>query len=194
VTFLDLIILPLWETWGELVYPDAQDMLDNLSKTREFWHDQMKGPSPPLSENEPEGDDPGNDEEHPVEEGASAEVVVAPKAISEESSMNCSHENQFQTCPVDGEDTDTCSLQSSTDSLANLKRYGIVWEREGRERERGRGGEREREERIVYTLSTYFIVVYSCRISFKHIKGTKIGQEVPQDDDELIIPASSNTI
>lgn len=126
VTFLDLIILPLWETWGELVYPDAQQMLENLSKTREFWHGQIKCASPPLSENEqPEGEDSGNDEHTPAE-GASAEVVVVPKTISEESSMNCSDESELQTCPVDSGDADTCSLQSSTDSLANLKRYTIM--------------------------------------------------------------------
>ena len=59
--------------------------------------------------------------------------------------------------------------------------------REGRERER------EREENREHTLSTT-VIVYSYRTSFKYIKATKIGQEVPQDDDELIIPASSNTV
>ena len=61
----------------------------------------------------------------------------------------------------------------------------------GRERER----EREREKRTAntpYLLLTVF--AYSYRISFKHIKATKIGQEIPQDDDEPIIPASSNTV
>ena len=106
VTFLDLIILPLWETWAELVYPDAQDMLDNLSKTREYWHDQIKCTSPLLSENEREGEDPGSvgDNEHPVE-GESSSVVT------EESSMNRS-EKDLHTCP---EETD--SLQNSSDSL-----------------------------------------------------------------------------
>ena len=55
------------------------------------------------------------------------------------------------------------------------------------------GGERGRREQQTHPIySTVF--VYSYRISFKHIKATKIGQEVPQDDDELIIPASSNTV
>ena len=98
-------------------------MLENLSKTREYWHSQIKCASPPLSENE--------QPEHPPAEGASAEVVVMPKTISEESSMSCSDENELQTCPVDDGDADTCSLQSSTDSLANVKRYTIVSERGG---------------------------------------------------------------
>ena len=146
------------------MYPDAQEMLDNLSKTREFWHDQIKCASPPLSENEPEGDDPGNieDNEHPVE-GAS--TIVVPKTIMEDSSMNCSDESDLQTCPVESGDADTCSLQSSTDSLANMKRYIIcgrggegmegVKERRGEReggRERGRERERERERERVHLI------------------------------------------
>ena len=148
MSFLDLIIIPLWETWGELVYPDAQEMLENLSKTREFWHDKIKCTSPPLSENEPEGEDPSNieDNEHPVE-GAST-VVVMPKTIAEHSSMDCNHEGD--TCPVESRDDDTCSLQSSTDSLANLRRYiSIKFVGEG-EREGGR----ERE----YSLTRQYII------------------------------------
>ena len=102
-------------------------MLENLSKTREFWHSQIKCASPPLSENEQPEDLPA--------EGTSEEVVVVmPKTISEESSMSCSDENELQTCPVDGGDADTCSLQSSTDSLANVKRYTIISERGDREK------------------------------------------------------------
>ena len=138
MTFLDLIILPLWETWAELVYPDAQEMLDNLSKTREYWHEQIKCASPPLSENEPEGDDPSNieDNKHPAK-GAST-VIDVPKTITEHSSINCSDESD--SCPVESRETDTCSLQSSTDSIANQRRYIIC----GRGRGREGGGERER--------------------------------------------------
>ena len=111
MTFLDLIILPLWETWAELVYPDAQDMLDNLGKTREYWHDQIKCTSPPLSENEPEGEDPVSvkDDEHPVES-----LIVTPKGVTETSSVNC---DDLDTCPVESRETDTCDLQSSSESV-----------------------------------------------------------------------------
>jgi hypothetical protein len=30
VGFIDYIVHPLWETWGDLVHPDAQDILDTL--------------------------------------------------------------------------------------------------------------------------------------------------------------------
>ena len=218
-------------------------MLDNLSSTREYWHEQIKCASPPLSENEPDRDDPGNTEGNELPVEGTSTVVIVPKTITEESSMNCS-EGDLQTCSIDGGDADTCSLQSSTDSLANMKRYVYIGEQEyikrrgegkggagelGKERgraggervawrergeedgegwgeigkERGRaggervagrereGGEREREGgNTPYLLYS----MYFCRISFKHIKGTKIGQEVPQDDEEQIIPASSNTV
>lgn len=29
---------PLWETWAELVYPDAQGILEHLSQTRDYWY------------------------------------------------------------------------------------------------------------------------------------------------------------
>lgn len=34
-------MLPLWETWAELVYPNAQQMMQNLVKTREYWTKQL---------------------------------------------------------------------------------------------------------------------------------------------------------
>ena len=57
VTFLDFIIYPLWETWAELVYPDAQIILDGLTKTREYWHTQIPY-SPPPSDSPDERDSP----------------------------------------------------------------------------------------------------------------------------------------
>ena len=49
MTFIDLIVYPLFETWSELVYPEAQHILDNLTSTREYWHSHMTtSPPPPL--------------------------------------------------------------------------------------------------------------------------------------------------
>ena len=49
VTFIDFIVYPLWEIWAELVHPDAQDILENISKTREFWNSQLPNSPPPAS-------------------------------------------------------------------------------------------------------------------------------------------------
>nr|BAA34310.1 EFPDE4 [Ephydatia fluviatilis] len=48
VTFIDYIVYPLWETWAELVYPDAQDIVCSLMDTRDQWQCRMVH-SPPLS-------------------------------------------------------------------------------------------------------------------------------------------------
>ncbi|XP_072546999.1 3',5'-cyclic-AMP phosphodiesterase 4C [Salminus brasiliensis] len=37
VGFIDYIVHPLWETWADLVHPDAQDILDTLEDNREFY-------------------------------------------------------------------------------------------------------------------------------------------------------------
>ncbi|XP_062891746.1 3',5'-cyclic-AMP phosphodiesterase 4B-like isoform X1 [Mobula hypostoma] len=57
VGFIDYIVHPLWETWADLVHPDAQDILDTLEDNR-YWYQGMipQSPSPPL-------DDPSQGEE-----------------------------------------------------------------------------------------------------------------------------------
>ena len=60
VGFIDYIVHPLWETWADLVHPDAQDILDGLEDNRD-WYFSMIPPSPPpaQSDNTPV-DHPGN--------------------------------------------------------------------------------------------------------------------------------------
>ncbi|KAL0277908.1 UNVERIFIED_CONTAM: hypothetical protein PYX00_005025 [Menopon gallinae] len=49
VGFIDYIVHPLWETWADLVHPDAQDILDTLEENRD-WYQSMIPPSPPAAE------------------------------------------------------------------------------------------------------------------------------------------------
>ncbi|XP_028260445.1 cAMP-specific 3',5'-cyclic phosphodiesterase 4D isoform X4 [Parambassis ranga] len=58
VGFIDYIVHPLWETWADLVHPDAQDILDTLEDNRE-WYQSMIPRSP----------SPSSPEEHPAEVG-----------------------------------------------------------------------------------------------------------------------------
>lgn len=37
VGFIDYIVHPLFETWAELVYPDAQEILDQLEDNRQWY-------------------------------------------------------------------------------------------------------------------------------------------------------------
>uniref|UniRef100_A0A671MPB7 Phosphodiesterase n=2 Tax=Sinocyclocheilus anshuiensis TaxID=1608454 RepID=A0A671MPB7_9TELE len=53
VGFIDYIVHPLWETWADLVHPDAQDILDTLEDNREWYQStipQSPSPAPDQSE------------------------------------------------------------------------------------------------------------------------------------------------
>ncbi|CAL8082697.1 unnamed protein product [Calicophoron daubneyi] len=41
VSFIDYIAHPLWETWADLVYPDAQKILDTIDENREWYLGQI---------------------------------------------------------------------------------------------------------------------------------------------------------
>ncbi|XP_029158741.1 cAMP-specific 3',5'-cyclic phosphodiesterase-like isoform X2 [Nylanderia fulva] len=49
VGFIDYIVHPLWETWADLVHPDAQEILDTLEENRD-WYQSMIPPSPPSDD------------------------------------------------------------------------------------------------------------------------------------------------
>ncbi|XP_069498071.1 3',5'-cyclic-AMP phosphodiesterase 4B isoform X1 [Ambystoma mexicanum] len=51
VGFIDYIVHPLWETWGDLVQPDAQDILDTLEDNRNWYQSMIpQSPSPLLDD------------------------------------------------------------------------------------------------------------------------------------------------
>uniref|UniRef100_A0AAY4CR76 Phosphodiesterase n=1 Tax=Denticeps clupeoides TaxID=299321 RepID=A0AAY4CR76_9TELE len=77
VGFIDYIVHPLWETWADLVHPDAQEILDTLEDNREWYQSMIpRSPSPPpedstvdkfqfeitLEEGESDSDSPTEDE------------------------------------------------------------------------------------------------------------------------------------
>ncbi|XP_041791683.1 cAMP-specific 3',5'-cyclic phosphodiesterase 4D isoform X2 [Chelmon rostratus] len=64
VGFIDYIVHPLWETWADLVHPDAQDILDTLEDNRE-WYQSMIPRSP----------SPSSPEEHITEVGPGGEAM-----------------------------------------------------------------------------------------------------------------------
>jgi cAMP-specific phosphodiesterase 4 len=51
VGFIDYIVHPLWETWADLVHPDAQDILDMLEENRDYYQSLI-----PPSPTEPDDD------------------------------------------------------------------------------------------------------------------------------------------
>ncbi|XP_022917604.2 3',5'-cyclic-AMP phosphodiesterase isoform X6 [Onthophagus taurus] len=75
VGFIDYIVHPLWETWADLVHPDAQDILDTLEENRD-WYQSMIPPSPPAEE-APDPQKPGIRLQVTLEEGeAEAEAPM----------------------------------------------------------------------------------------------------------------------
>ncbi|XP_022412910.1 cAMP-specific 3',5'-cyclic phosphodiesterase 4A isoform X2 [Delphinapterus leucas] len=85
VGFIDYIVHPLWETWADLVHPDAQEILDTLEDNRDWYYSAIRqSPSPPPEE-EPGG--PGHPPppdkfqfELTLEEEEEEEVSTAPGA------------------------------------------------------------------------------------------------------------------
>lgn len=57
VGFIDYIVHPLWETWADLVHPDAQEILVTLEDNRE-WYQSMIPRSPSPSPEQQEAGDP----------------------------------------------------------------------------------------------------------------------------------------
>ncbi|XP_033936572.1 3',5'-cyclic-AMP phosphodiesterase 4C-like isoform X4 [Pseudochaenichthys georgianus] len=51
VGFIDYVVHPLWETWADLVHPDAQDILDTLEDNRDWYQSMIpRSPSPTSPE------------------------------------------------------------------------------------------------------------------------------------------------
>ncbi|UJR21438.1 hypothetical protein I4U23_024524 [Adineta vaga] len=48
VGFIEFIVHPLWETWADLVYPDASAILETLEQNRD-WYQSRLSPPPSLS-------------------------------------------------------------------------------------------------------------------------------------------------
>ena len=80
VGFIDYIVHPLWETWADLVHPDAQDILDTLEENRD-WYQQMIPLSPSSSSADLQEDD-GQDS---TSEGEEPNELVSPTFF-----LNCS--------------------------------------------------------------------------------------------------------
>ncbi|XP_044272039.1 cAMP-specific 3',5'-cyclic phosphodiesterase isoform X4 [Tribolium madens] len=76
VGFIDYIVHPLWETWADLVHPDAQDILDTLEENRD-WYQSAIPPSPPA-EDVPDQQRPGIRFQVTLEEGEGEAEAEAP--------------------------------------------------------------------------------------------------------------------
>ncbi|KAM8974562.1 3',5'-cyclic-AMP phosphodiesterase 4A isoform 2-T2 [Pelodytes ibericus] len=92
VGFIDYIVHPLWETWSDLVHPDAQDILDTLEDNRDWYQGMIpQSPSPPP-------DDPDKDEETCIEK-FQFELTLEEEAEDSDKERNNGIEEEEGSCP-----------------------------------------------------------------------------------------------
>lgn len=94
VGFIDYIVHPLWETWADLVHPDAQEILDTLEENRD-WYQNMIPVSP---DSKPADED---EDEDSIQINPSSELAAAAEKI------------QFQITSEDQDDEDQPEDQES---------------------------------------------------------------------------------
>lgn len=81
VGFIDYIVHPLWETWADLVHPDAQEILDTLEDNRDWYQSQM-----PISPSSSSND--LKEEDEPEGSGGSGASSVSQELETELSKLN----------------------------------------------------------------------------------------------------------
>ncbi|XP_029470196.1 cAMP-specific 3',5'-cyclic phosphodiesterase 4C isoform X2 [Rhinatrema bivittatum] len=102
VGFIDYIVHPLWETWADLVHPDAQEILDTLEDNRE-WYQSMLPHSPSL---QPE-------EETEKDRGSGPEKFQFELTLEEEGESEAEQETASPTEEDNGSDSKTLATDDS---------------------------------------------------------------------------------
>ncbi|XP_049453555.1 cAMP-specific 3',5'-cyclic phosphodiesterase 4B-like isoform X1 [Epinephelus fuscoguttatus] len=88
VGFIDYIVHPLWETWADLVHPDAQDILDTLEDNRNWYQSMIpQSPSPPFYTSDGEGGPHGEVEGGPVASKFQFELTLDDQGGDRESAI-----------------------------------------------------------------------------------------------------------
>ncbi|XP_056270084.1 cAMP-specific 3',5'-cyclic phosphodiesterase 4C isoform X2 [Pseudoliparis swirei] len=116
VGFIDYVVHPLWETWADLVNPDAQDILDTLEDNRE-WYQSMIPRSPEdhhQVEVMPGGGAPGAG--GPVPSGADKfqfELTLEEEEEGEEEEEEAESDSES---PLEGEESQQSGGEQQPDS------------------------------------------------------------------------------
>ncbi|KAM6219205.1 3',5'-cyclic-AMP phosphodiesterase 4A [Rhynchocyon petersi] len=118
VGFIDYIVHPLWETWADLVHPDAQEILDTLEDNRDWYYSAIRqSPSPPPEE-EPGG--PGHlpppdkfQFELTLEEEEEEEVITAKLTATAQDAFTVQELSLSQKVPTMVEDTPAKALAAA---------------------------------------------------------------------------------
>nr|XP_023407662.1 cAMP-specific 3',5'-cyclic phosphodiesterase 4A [Loxodonta africana] len=118
VGFIDYIVHPLWETWADLVHPDAQEILDTLEDNRDWYYSAIRqSPSPPPEE-EPGG--PGHPPppdkfqfELTLEEEEEEEVTTAQITATAQDASTVQELSLAQKVPITAKDTSVIAPAAS---------------------------------------------------------------------------------
>ncbi|XP_042297883.1 cAMP-specific 3',5'-cyclic phosphodiesterase 4C-like isoform X2 [Sceloporus undulatus] len=104
VGFIDYVAHPLWETWADLVHPDAQEILDTLEDNREWYQSMIPhSPSPPPEE-------PGSE----MGGGVPASKFQFQLTLEEEGSEESDAEEQEETeSPLEEENSESKATDDS---------------------------------------------------------------------------------
>lgn len=102
VGFIDYIAHPLWETWADLVHPDAQEILDTLEDNREWYQSMIPhSPSPPP-------DEPGSEKG-----GGGPEKFQFGLTLEEEEESDTEQETES---PLEEDNSESKTLGTTDDS------------------------------------------------------------------------------
>ncbi|MEE6512507.1 hypothetical protein FKM82_019575 [Ascaphus truei] len=111
VGFIDYIVHPLWETWSDLVHPDAQDILDTLEDNRDWYQGMIpQSPSPPP-------DDPDKDDEACIEK-FQFELTLEEEGEDSDKERNCGNDEEEEegSCPHETPEIQEPELDQEEDS------------------------------------------------------------------------------
>uniref|UniRef100_A0A8C7L543 Phosphodiesterase n=1 Tax=Oncorhynchus kisutch TaxID=8019 RepID=A0A8C7L543_ONCKI len=129
VGFIDYIVHPLWETWADLVHPDAQDILDTLEDNREWYQSIIpQSPSPaPDEADDGSGRPPGGDKfqfELTLEEDGESDTEKDSGSQPEEDEENscnsktlCTQDSESTEIPLDEQPEEEIHTSPKTPSL-----------------------------------------------------------------------------
>uniref|UniRef100_A0A8C8RV30 Phosphodiesterase n=1 Tax=Pelusios castaneus TaxID=367368 RepID=A0A8C8RV30_9SAUR len=115
VGFIDYIAHPLWETWADLVHPDAQEILDTLEDNREWYHSMIPhSPPPPAEEQDPEKGSGGEKFQFELTLEEEAESDTEPEELESPLEEDNSGSDSKTLATDDSESADTEHLSPSS--------------------------------------------------------------------------------
>ncbi|CAL8331090.1 unnamed protein product [Arctogadus glacialis] len=145
VGFIDYIVHPLWETWADLVHPDAQDILDTLEDNREWYQSTIPQSPSPAPDDPDDGSRPPGDKfqfELTLEEDGESDTEKDSGSQPEEEEEEEEEDEEDEEENSCSDSKTLCTQDSESTEIPLDEPVGEVGEEE-EEEEEGDGGEGE---------------------------------------------------